>query len=1459
MGNKMNSIFWVRRIAAVLIIAAAAACPPSGFVYETFGMNAADDALVTEDDAASGEEENAEVSEGDDAPGEEGDPAFNDETAPEVTMGGGEAHKLSENFLFGIFSKTGYYMPYSVRDDESGTEGIWYSVPDIDEQMLSEEGEIDAFKIRMLVDEGDIVWTELFEEEGFIEIEDPGAVSGGACVVLIRARDNAGNETVCCSNGIIIEHIAPAAEITGISDDIYDKDETVSYTVKVHDGQYIDGGPGERMAVSGISHVITEVWIDGVCKERKVFYADAETGELSEDRPASEEKRFECRKYSLDMTLDDSFDSDDIVINVTAVDRAGNETTASRTVRTDRTSPCVSIEFDNNSASNGKYFRDPRTAAVRFTDRNFDRSKVFISVELEDGSRYDHVPAEELDGTGGIGVSWEAGSDMRDGGVMRDGECAGEMPDIMYVSFNGDNEYRNFDVCCEDKAGNISDKAVFADGTAAEDDFVIDCTDPVINVKYYRGLGEINAADTEEGRIYENGSITAVVSINEHDFSKDDVFAKGQIKCSLKAVDARGEAAETAGYEEQLCRRDSWSDDGDDHKFMVIFGDDANYTFSFEYTDLSGRSAVYDSRYFTVDKTPPVGSVTVQGGNRYSGLISRIYYMFFKGSAEVVLTGDDLTSPVRETEWYRSPELMGESELESVKEWNEGSSFRVSGDEEFISYLKVTDYAGNTAYFSSGCSVIVDSAAPEGEGGDGPVISIGAGDPGRSIYDSDVPVGIFVEDPERGGTRSGLSEVSCTVKSSGNTDAASVLFSEKFDPQERVRSGSFSAVIDSSVHNSNSVVITVTASDNAGNETTVAEEIRIDMTPPEISISFDDDGEEGPYYSHIRTAKITVRERNFDETGMMLDISSSEGSVPHISGWEHSADAGVSDFSVHTCSVIFSSDGDYSLSASCADMAGNVSLPVTAGEFTIDTICPVIKVDYDTNSENGYYNRPRTAVIDIYEKNFSPENVDMSFTALSDGKETFIPEVTEWETSGDRHRASVTYNADADYTFDISCSDLAGNAAQPYGQDRFTVDTVPPLIEGAMITDEYGRQKTAYGNEPVILEISITDLNFDTGRDGWKTDLVNLREKRQGTQQSDIPYTVMPAENGVRIRMGDFDYTKQTDGLYELTVHARDMADNSSDYRLMFSVNRFGAYYILDDGTRDLVENYYTDEEPEVIFTEYNLSTIAGKDSSVSYSRDGTSFGLTEGTDYDRSQVNTGTGVNAYRYVISPSNFSSDGFYDVSVTSRDSTGNVMTNKLNRYTGDGGRFDADITFIVDKTPPMIRISQIENGDVYRRKEHEAFACVSDNAAVKKVVLYIGKEDEFNGDNIEDICTPVILYDASDHDAVSAVSGYREEASSSMRIPFTVAENDGWQVIIASAEDMAGNVSRSSPLRVMVAERGKVPAGETSGGGTYPVPVFLLAAAFALSGGAVFIWHRQKHKKDPENHGKNVEKL
>lgn len=188
-----------------------------------------------------------------------------------------------------------------------------------------------------------------------------------------------------------------------------------------------------------------------------------------------------------------------------------------------------------------------------------------------------------------------------------------------------------------------------------------------------------------------------------------------------------------------------------------------------------------------------------------------------------------------------------------------------------------------------------------------------------------------------------------------------------------------------------------------------------------------------------------------------------------------------------TVNALDNNSNNTAVTVKAVDRAGNVTTKTII--LKIDTVKPVIDIVYDNNtpSINGYYNASRTATITVTERNFSASDVKLTIKN-TDG---VVPTISNWTTSGSgdvtKHTATITYNADGDYTFDIAYTDLAGNectsinfAAGTENAKSFTIDKTAPVA--TLSFDNNNVQNDKYYNAARVATIIVKEHNFDASR-----------------------------------------------------------------------------------------------------------------------------------------------------------------------------------------------------------------------------------------------------------------------------------------------------------------------------------------------------------------------------------------
>lgn len=941
-----------------------------------------------------------------------------------------------------------------------------------------------------------------------------------------------------------------------------------------------------------------------------------------------------------------------------------------------------------------------------------------------------------------------------------------------------------------DHAGNERVESVSLD---------IDVTAPVIRLTYD------NNGDNG-GNSYFDAPRRATIAVTERTEHFDEKAATEGITITARDAGGRELRIDRAAMMSAWTTTEGTSPDEAVHTTVITYDTDANYTFSMEYTDKAGnKSALIDTGtsaspfQFTVDTTAPGGrlqAVSEEGRvENWEVLVDTLTFGFWSGE-KITISGTawDETSPLAGVFYYQTDakKALTRAELEAVTGWLPFEPFAVEPNRQFTVYLKMEDMAGNTAYISTD-GLIVDNVSPREEAF-APEITVNAEQPVNSFYREDVRVKVQVEDPLAGGTCSGIKTVSYRVLNMGEETQSGVLYSftgKAPGLQDLKRSWSGAFVVDAEKNNSNDVVIEIFSEDNAGNTLRDSRSIKIDVTAPEIMVSYDNNrrdggnGEEsqgesggngnkqrGNYYKEARIATVTVRERNFDPADLKVQITNSEGNVPGFSAWRETPGGGNGDGTIHTATIVFEADGDYTFTMEYADLAGNPCHGVSyaAGttnpqQFTIDRTLPVVRVSYDNNRvQNGsYFKEKRIATVTVTEHNFDPGRVAWTWSATRGG-EAIPMAAAVWSSSGDTHTAVLSYETDGDYTFDVRLTDLAGNESGPvdFGSSvagkHFTVDTeiALPVISGV----EDGH---AYRGE-VIPYIAFSDLNFSD----YEIRLTRTRmfEKDLEVTGDFIKYMQVNRQGGSGIN-DTFEKIRENDGIYTLYVKITDKAGNESGRSVTFSVNRFGSVYAYDDYLLSLMSGggvYIQAVEQDFIITEYNADRLVRDSLDILITCDGKPLPevIYRAAPVPDSDVPVGdSGWYQYQYTIAKENFSGDGVYKLSIASRDAAGNTPEASSSR----GG----SILFRVDSTAP--EITGITGLEKPVANAHEVLVgyTVFDAIGLKSIEVYV--DGEVYGNPVTDFSGDPNHYTGS---------FVLQEAAASQRVRLVV-------------EDLAGNVT------------------------------------------------------------------
>ncbi len=491
----------------------------------------------------------------------------------------------------------------------------------------------------------------------------------------------------------------------------------------------------------------------------------------------------------------------------------------------------------------------------------------------------------------------------------------------------------------------------------------------------------------------------------------------------------------------------------------------------------------------------------------------------------------------------------------------------------------------------------------------------------------------------------------------------------------------------------------------------------IDTVAPVIEFTFDKEKEKGGFFPDVLTGTLLVKEAHFDQRFIKISIKHKLPGQPKFTDIPVSDSFDKGTAITYSKTIPLTVEGLYTIDISYTDQSGHAAAPVHE-EFMIDRAAPVLDVQFDDDEvvTSNYYNKFRTASITVEESNFDPGLVKIEQYANRDGKDVKPPVVSSWRSEGNKHTAVILYDTDGEYSLAASCSDLAGRQSEAYEGEKFVIDTSPPLLTVTGIptgaTDQAIIAPVIEYSDPNLAPESV-DIQLKGLRRGAIHDFKELKAEVTGGR---IEYKPLPR-------------AKEMDDLYTITANMADKANNKISETIRFSVNRFGSIYVFSDETKALAGTYVK-TAPDVSVTETNVNKLTTN--RVTLFKDNLSITLKEGADYSIEKSGDDDSFYQYVYLVHGSNFSDDGMYRLSFSSKDSAGNVSE---STSTPEG----SNISFVVDNTAPIVSFLNLEEGKAYDARELDVVFSADDNVKLSGVILYLDGEivREWSASEIEEL--------------------------------------------------------------------------------------------------------------------------
>ncbi|BBF41460.1 hypothetical protein lbkm_0134 [Lachnospiraceae bacterium KM106-2] len=718
--------------------------------------------------------------------------------------------------------------------------------------------------------------------------------------------------------------------------------------------------------------------------------------------------------------------------------------------------------------------------------------------------------------------------------------------------------------------------------------------------------------------------------------------------------------------------------------------------------EAGNQSADTYHKIVKVDTTKPDAKIKI-GSDVWDDTLNKITFGIYKKSkAQVLITTDSKISGTAQIQYQV---VSSESQFDSSKGWKNYQAFHLPVNTKAIVYAKVTDKAGNTTIINSN-GLVLDDKKPVGE--DSPKINlevVNKNDEG--FCNKDAKLHLAVVDPDytldkksKSGVHSGLKKVTYKILKNGKSIYEKDLLDfkkEKPSYHDLIASLDKTIKVSAADFESNALTVVVEATDNAGNHSSSKIPVKIDVTKPDIKVSYDNNtAKNEKYYNKTRTATITIKEKNFDKSQVVVKVKKNKSESKRTLRWSQSGDN-------HIAHIPFSDDGDYSFSIQCEDKAGLKDGFTEKKEFTIDKTKPTLGVTYDNNdaANQKYYKAGRTATIAVKEHNFDSK-VKVKITASDNGKKISVPSISGFSSAEDSHKATIHFSKDGTYKVEVSYIDQAGNESDKAIKQDFVIDQTAPKVEILGIKNKSANKGKV---EPYV---TLSDENYSANQ--VKVTLVGAN---RGTVTNNG--TMLNDKGSHTYEFKEFPKKEVYDDYYTLVAAMTDKAGNQTKKKITFTVNRYGSVYNVDDSVKKIQDQYLVAGD-DITLTETNVDYLT--DYFIKCSRDGDIYTLKEGKDYSVTKAGKENEWKQYKFVVFKKNFEKEGYYSLTFYSKDKALNASDNKIK---------NKSISFAIDKSAPTCAVSGVQAGKTYNSNKVNVRLSVTDNLKLNQVKVTVdGKE-------------------------------------------------------------------------------------------------------------------------------------
>ncbi len=386
--------------------------------------------------------------------------------------------------------------------------------------------------------------------------------------------------------------------------------------------------------------------------------------------------------------------------------------------------------------------------------------------------------------------------------------------------------------------------------------------------------------------------------------------------------------------------------------------------------------------------------------------------------------------------------------------------------------------------------------------------------------------------------------------------------------------------------------VTILAEDAAGNRDSKTVSFTIDKTAPVLNIT---GVTEGAYSNRPVTLNFQSIESFFETNNVRIMVER------RLDGTTYGRNVIFANTAKNSSvSNTFSEDGDYTITMSAIDAAGNEAAVKTL-TFTVDCTAPAVSL---TGTKDYFVTQSAVALdFSVIESYYQTNQVQIQASRrLANGKVETVA-IPAWSNSGKNSSLRQQFTEDGYYTVNITATDKAGNRKEQ--TIHFTIDTEKPAIADlskydgkylksfrleedmdTLITEltvptvkmtlngeAYdGSEVTADGKYTFVIEVTdevgltasktiefvidntLPKIIFAGAEDGkWYTDVVRLNVSLENENDTITeilingePYTLTEGKTA-------YDLTFDTFGDYEVTINSVDAAGNTNSQTISFT------------------------------------------------------------------------------------------------------------------------------------------------------------------------------------------------------------------------------------------------------------------------------------------------------------------